>query len=64
MHARRAEPQVIVDLLRHAGELLDIIEAELAEQQIEIPGAAGAVVSLLHGRLRALEWLVGLPTLH
>jgi hypothetical protein len=64
MHTRRAEPEVIADLVRHAGELPDIIDAELAEQSIEIPAAAGAVLSQMRGRLRSLERIVGLPTLH
>ena len=64
MHTRGASPQVVADLVRHARELLDIIEAELAEHTIAIPGAAGAVLSQLRGRLRSLERIVGLPSLH
>jgi len=64
MHARGDDPLVVYELLRRARELLEIIEAELAEQLIEIPGAAGAVLSQLRGRLRSLERVVGAPSLH
>jgi hypothetical protein len=64
MHERGAEPFIVDDLVRHARELLDIIEAEIAEHPIEIPGAAGAVLSQLRGRLRSLERIVGSPALH
>jgi hypothetical protein len=51
------------ELLRHARELLDIIEAESAEQSISIPSDARAVLAQLRGRLQSLEKDV-LPTTH
>jgi len=60
MHERGAEPLMVADLGRHARELLDIIEAEIAEHPIEIPGAAGAVLTQLRARLfratRSEKW--------
>jgi hypothetical protein len=44
-HARGVSPRVVADLVCHARELLDIIETELAEHLIEMPGAASAVPS-------------------
>jgi hypothetical protein len=55
MHERGAEAFVVADLIRHAHELLDIIEEEIAAQPIAIPGAAGAVLTQLRGRLKLLE---------
>ena len=51
------------ELLRHARELLDIIEAESAEQAITMPSDARAVLAQLRGRLEALERDV-MPTRH
>ena len=50
-----AEPHAIAELVRYARELLDIIESELADHAIAIPGAAGAVLAQLRGRLQSLE---------
>src|SRR5205823_4364004 len=58
-----AEPHAIAELVRYARELLEIIEAELAAQPIAIPGAAGAVLAQLRGRLQSLEKDV-VPTRH
>jgi len=55
LHARGAEPNAIAELVRYARELLDIIEAELAATPIAVPGAAGAVLTQLRGRLQTLE---------
>ena len=63
LHQRGSDAEV-AELLRHARELLDIIEAELAEHVIEIPGAAGAVLTQLRGRLRSLERDVSTPIRH
>jgi hypothetical protein len=53
--ASGAEPHAIADLVRYARDLLDIIEAEIAAHPIAIPGAAGAVLAQLRGRLQSLE---------
>jgi hypothetical protein len=58
-----AEPPVIAEVVRHARELLEIIEAEIAAHPIAIPGAAGAVLMRLRGRLQSLEKDV-MPTRH
>jgi len=64
MHERGAEPFVVADLVRQARELLDVIEAEITEHPIEIPGAGGAVLTQLRGRLRTLEHDVSTPIRH
>jgi hypothetical protein len=53
--ASGAEPHAIADLVRYARDLFDIIEAEIAIHPIAIPGAAGAVLAQLRGRLQSLE---------
>jgi hypothetical protein len=55
VHARGDDPIDLANLIRHARELLDIIEEEIAANPIAIPGAAGAVLAHLRGRLEALE---------
>ena len=49
--------------VRHARELLDIIEDEIAAHQIDIPGTTGGVLAQLRGRLHSLEKDV-MPTRH
>lgn len=63
LHERGADADELAMLLRHARELLDIIEDEIVTQPIAIPGAAGAVLTQLRGRLHALERDV-MPTRH
>ncbi len=63
MHARGDDGPELSSLLRHADELLDILEEEFAAQSIAIPGAAGAVLAQLRGRLKQLEKDV-MPTRH
>jgi len=41
--------------VRYARGLLDIIEDEIATTPIAVPGAAGAVLTQLRGRLQTLE---------
>ena len=53
----------LANLLRHARELLDIIEAEIAEHPIAIPSAGGAMLTQLRGRLQSMEKDV-MPTRH
>jgi len=55
LHARGAEPNAIAELVRYAHDLLDIIEEEIATTPIAVPGAAGAVLTQLRGRLQTLE---------
>ncbi len=56
LHARGADASELSELLRHARELLDIIEAEIATNQIDVPaGAAIEVLAQLRGRLHSLE---------
>ncbi len=53
--AAGGEPHEIAELVRYARELVDIIEDAITAQPIAIPGAAGAVLVQLRGRLRSLE---------
>lgn len=63
LHDRGGSDLEIADLLRHAHELIEIIEDEIAITPIAIPGAAGAVLAQLRGRLKLLERDVT-PTRH
>lgn len=59
-----AEPLVTAEHVRHARDLLDIIEAKIAAHQIDISaGAAIAVLAQLRSRLESLEKDV-MPTRH
>ena len=55
LHERGADADELAGLLRHARELLDIIEAEVAEQAIAMPPEAGVVLAQLRERLTNLE---------
>ena len=63
LHARGGDDVELANLLRHARELVDIIEEEITATPIAIPGAAGAVLAQLRGRLQSLEHDV-MPTRH
>jgi hypothetical protein len=63
LHQRGAGASELADLLRHARELLDIIETEVAAQSIAIPDNARGVLARLRGRLTYLEQDV-MPTRH
>jgi hypothetical protein len=63
LQRRGADASTLAELLRHARELLDIIEGELSDQSITIPSDARAVLAQLRGRLESLEQQV-LPTKH
>ena len=63
LHERGASANDLSELLRHARELLDIIEAEAAEQAIVIQSDARAALARLRGRLESLELDV-MPTMH
>ena len=63
LHRRGADALTIAVLVGYARELFEIIEAEIAANPIAIPGAAGAVLALLRGRLNSLERDV-MPTEH
>ena len=60
---RGAGANELSELLRHARELLDIIESEIADQAVSIPSDARAVLTQLRGRLESLERDVK-PTRH
>ncbi|HEY1460368.1 MAG TPA: hypothetical protein VGH59_09985 [Casimicrobiaceae bacterium] len=62
-HARGADDSVVAELVRHAREMLDVIEDAIADNPIAIPSAAGAVLMKLRGRLQTLEQDVG-PVRH
>jgi hypothetical protein len=61
---QRAVPSAeLAELLRHARELLDVIEAEVAEQRIAVPREAAAALDQMRNRLIELESQVK-PTTH
>ena len=62
-HRRGADAHTIADLLRHARELLDIIEEEIADGLSATVSDARAVLAELRGRLEVLEQDV-MPTRH
>ena len=55
LHQRGAEAHTIADLLRHARELLDIIDEEIADGTSRTAADARAVLAQLRGRLESLE---------
>jgi hypothetical protein len=55
LHAEGAPLAVVLDLVTHARELIEIIEDEIATNPIAIPSAGGAVLAQLRGRLQILE---------
>ena len=63
LHQRGASANELAELLRHARELLAIIEGKVAEQAITMPSDARAVLARLRGRLEALERAV-MPARH
>ena len=63
LHRAGADANTIADLLRHARELLDIIEEEIADGSSATVGDARAVLAQLRERLESLERQV-LPTTH
>jgi hypothetical protein len=63
LQERGASANELSELLRHARELLDIIDGEVAEQAITMPSDARAVLAQLRGRLESLERDV-MPTKH
>ena len=52
---RGADAYAIADLLRHARELLDIIDEEIADGTPQTVADARAVLAQLRGRLESLE---------
>jgi ElaB/YqjD/DUF883 family membrane-anchored ribosome-binding protein len=63
LHRGGAHAGELAELMRHARELLDIIEAEAAEQSIAMPPKAGAVLDQMRDRLSQFESQVK-PTAH
>jgi len=63
LHERGVSGSELADLLRHARELLEIIEAEIVEHPIAIPNAGREVLTQLRERLQSLERDV-IPSLH
>ena len=55
LHQRCAGAYELSELTRHACELLDILEEEVAAQSIAIPKDAGAVLAQLRNSLVVLE---------
>jgi hypothetical protein len=55
LQERGADAYAFIDLLRHARELLDIIEEETASGSIKTVNEARAVLAQLRGRLESLE---------
>jgi hypothetical protein len=55
LHQRGADAYTIADLLRHARELLDIIDDEIADGTPQTVADARAVLAQLRGRLESLE---------
>jgi BMFP domain-containing protein YqiC len=55
LHRGGADANSIAELLQHARELLDIIQQEMADQAVTLPGDARAVLAQLRGRLESLE---------
>ncbi len=55
LHRRGADARTIADLLRHARELLDIIDEEIADGTPQTVADARAVLAQLRGRLASLE---------
>jgi hypothetical protein len=55
LHRRGPDPHTIADLLRHARELLDIIDDEIADGKPQTAVDARAVLAQLRGRLKSLE---------
>jgi hypothetical protein len=58
-----ADAHTITDLLRHARELLDIIDDEIADGTPQTVADARAVLAQLRGRLESLEQDI-MPTRH
>ncbi len=52
---RGADAHTLADLLRHARELLDIIDDEIADGTPQTVAGARAVLAELRGRLESLE---------
>jgi hypothetical protein len=63
LHHRGADAHTITDLLRHARELLDIIDDEIADGTPQTVADARAVLAQLRGRLESLQQDV-MPTRH
>jgi len=56
LHASKGSVAEIHDLLRHARELLDIIEEEIAlESSTDLPASVRGGISDLRGQLAAVE---------
>ena len=55
LQERGADAYAFIDLLRHARDLLDIIEEETAAGSIKTVNEARAVLAQLRGRLKSLE---------
>jgi hypothetical protein len=63
LHDRGADAHTIADLLRHARDLLDIIDDEIADGTPQTVADARAVLAHLRGRLESLQQDV-MPTKH
>ena len=63
LQERGADAYAVAELLRHARELLEIVEKETAGGSIKTVNEARAVLAQLRGRLETLERDV-MPTRH
>jgi hypothetical protein len=63
MQHRGADAHTLADLLRHARQLLDIIDDEIADGTPQTVADARAVLAQLRSRLESLEQDV-MPTRH
>ena len=63
LQARGGDASTLIDMLRHARALLEIIEEETAGGSIKTANEARAVLAQLRGRLDTLEKDV-MPTRH
>lgn len=55
LHQQKAKPPKIADVLKHAREVLQILEERIAAHPIEFPTDAAAVLAQLRNRLAVLE---------
>jgi hypothetical protein len=54
LHRGGANENNIAELLQHERELLDIIQQEMADHAVTLPGDACTVLAQLRGRLESL----------
>ena len=55
MHATGAAPAILMDLLQHARELLDIIDDEMAPNAVQVSDEIRTGLAYMRSRLELLE---------